>query len=100
MRSMSSSIIPTVVEVDRASTRTQDSPVVPADGDDSRSNVDGTYGTVRPSTGALQLSPPSIALGVPPSFKADGGASLEMSASEQSKPATPDLNWLIALGER
>ena len=96
---MNSSIIATVVPVDRSSTGTRGSPVIPADDDDSIGNVGDTDGTIRLSARAPQLSPLSVALGSAPSLKADADASLEMSASAPSATATPDLNWLIELGE-
>lgn len=101
MRLRSSSIIPTVETVDLSSTGIKDPILVPVDGDELIGGVDGAVDTARRSATPLQLSEPSTAVpGVAPHFKADAGASLEMSASEPRTPATPDLNWLISLGER
>lgn len=101
MRSRSSSIIPTVDTVDRSSTGIQNPPLIPVDGDGSVGGVESTDNAFHQSASALQLSePPAASLDVTPPLKADGGASLKMSASEQDTSAPPDLNWLIALGER
>jgi hypothetical protein len=97
---MNSSIIPTVDTVDRSSTGMQNPPLIPVDGDDLDNDVEDTLDALHQSTRALDLSAPlRVSLGGTPSLKAEGGSSLEMRANRPSTPATPDLNWLIALGE-
>lgn len=97
MRFRNSSIIPTVDTVVRSSTGSQYPPLVPVDGEDLAGGVDVSDDTARLGDLATNMSSPLD--GAPP-LKADGGASLEMSASERRTSSTPDLNWLIALGER
>jgi hypothetical protein len=87
--------------VDRSSTGIQNPPLIPVDGNDSVGGVKRTNDTFHQRASAPHLSqPPAASLGVTPPLKADGGTSLEISADEKRTPATPDLNWLIALGER
>ena len=101
MRSRNSSFNPTVDTVVRTSTGTQSPLLVPVDGEELVSGVEVSDDTARLGVLAPQLSAPlDVSLEGAPLFKADGGASLEMSASEPRMSTTPDLNWLIALGER
>jgi len=100
MRLRNSSLIPTVDTVDRSSTEIKDPPVVSVDGDQP-TRGGAAADTVRRGANPPQPSEPSVVVpNVAPYFAADAGALLEMSVGEASTPATPDLNWLIALGER
>jgi hypothetical protein len=78
----------------------QNPPLIPVDGDDLDNDVEDTLDVLHQSARALDLSAPlRVSLGGTPPLKAEGGSSLEMRANQASTPATPDLNWLIALGE-
>lgn len=100
MRSRNSSIIPTVDTVDRSSTGIKTPLLVSVDGDESESDVEDTLDALHQSASPLQMStlfPTSH--DAPPPLKAEGGSTLEMSSSEPKASVSPDLNWLVALGE-
>lgn len=101
MPSRNRSINPTVDTVVRPSTGIHSPLLVPVDGDELVSGVEVSVDAARLGALAPQLlSPLDVSLSGAPRLNADGGAPLEMSASEHRTPTTPDLNWLIAQGER
>jgi hypothetical protein len=100
MRSRNRSIIPTVDTVDRSSTGIKNPLLVSVDGDDSESDVEDTLDALHQSGSPLQSSnlfPTSLDVAAP--LKMEGGSSMKMSSGEPTTPVTPDLNWLVALGE-